>query len=910
MVENGAAGTATLTVNSAANTTYAGTIQDGAAGTLALIKGGAGALSLGGVNTFTGATTINGGVLAVNGTNSGGGLVTVASSGTLGGVGSITGAVTVSSGGAIAPGTSVGTITLGSLTLDAGSGLTYEFNTTPANDQIVITTSDGLVINGGAFTVYSEGTQTAWGTNGVYNLISYTGSIGGSGIGSLSTANAAPGKQYTFGTSGGWVTLTVADGGLVADWNVDADGLWTTNANWNPSAPNGDGDAANFGSAITAPRTITLDADRTIGGVTFDNANAYTIAPSSTQSLTMGNGSGTKVVQVLTGTHTISAPVVMASSMQADVASGQKLTLSGAISGSGSLNKTQAGTLVLGTANSYTGSTNLNAGTTEFVAGGLGNGSALNIGGGATLKYTSGNTDDISTKTVTVGAGGAVIDTNGNDVLLANAIGNAGSGGLTKAGSGALTLNGANTYFGGTVINAGSVVINSASSLGDASGSATIGNATLRSTATFSSSRNFSLGHANSAVSVDPSTVLTIGGVVSGAGTLNKTGDGTLTLTGSNSFAASVISGGVVALGGVANTGIGTGSVTFQGGTLSSNAAGGSDPGGGGYGFVNNFIVPAGQTGTLNLPFRGNNTGSLTGSGTFNVNTHGTRDDFAGNWSAFTGQINVGTATGSGDFRINNTSGYGGAAMNLAAGVSMYVSTNFSTNPTTFNIGELSGDATSSLTGQNVTNSARTAIYSVGGRNTDATFAGVIRDGNVSAVVQPTAITKVGTGIWTLTGTSTYTGATTVSAGTLLVEGALGNTTITVGSAGRLGGTGILGGSLVFGQNATLVFNPTTPLTVSGSVTFANPASFGVNSIIGLSSSTPEGIYTLIAGNVDTTGLANFGSANAYDLGSGKLAYFQQGSLQLVVVPEPSLVASSVAGGLVVVLLANRRRKA
>jgi hypothetical protein len=69
-----------------------------------------------------------------------------------------------------------------------------------------------------------------------------------------------------------------------------------------------------------------------------------------------------------------------------------------------------------------------------------------------------------------------------------------------------------------------------------------------------------------------------------------------------------------------------------------------------------------------------------------------------------------------------------------------------------------------------------------------------------------------------------------------------------------------------------------------------------VDDIVGLSNSTPAGTYTLIAGNVDTTSLANFGSSNAYDLGAGTSAYFQAGSLQLVVVPEPSTCIMALAG--------------
>jgi len=59
-----------------------------------------------------------------------------------------------------------------------------------------------------------------------------------------------------------------------------------------------------------------------------------------------------------------------------------------------------------------------------------------------------------------------------------------------------------------------------------------------------------------------------------------------------------------------------------------------------------------------------------------------------------------------------------------------------------------------------------------------------------------------------------------------------------------------------------------------------------------LTSGTADGIYTLINGTatIDFANVSNVGSSNAYDLGGGKSAYFQSGSLDLVVtaVPEPS----------------------
>lgn len=186
----------------------------------------------------------------------------------------------------------------------------------------------------------------------------------------------------------------------------------------------------------------------------------------------------------------------------------------------------------------------------------------------------------------------------------------------------------------------------------------------------------------------------------------------------------------------------------------------------------------------------------------------------------------------------------------------------------------------------------------------DGTMTSVLADG-----VGALSVVKAGAGAWVLGGVNTYTGSTSVQAGSLVVNGVLGNGPLSVGSGALLSGTGTIGGNLVFGAGSTLGFDAFAPLTVSGSVTFASPSTFGVEDIVGVSSSTPDGTYTLIAGNVDTTNLANLGAVNAFDLGSGKAAYFQSGSLQLVVVPEPTSLAAVAAGAGIVAMVLRRRAR-
>jgi autotransporter-associated beta strand protein len=183
-------------------------------------------------------------------------------------------------------------------------------------------------------------------------------------------------------------------------------------------------------------------------------------------------------------------------------------------------------------------------------------------------------------------------------------------------------------------------------------------------------------------------------------------------------------------------------------------------------------------------------------------------------------------------------------------------------------------------------------------------FGGVIA-GNLDLV-------KQGSSTLALAGANTFTGNTDVFAGTLLVDGSLAGG-VAAASAGTIGGNGTIGGSLVLaGNGSKFIFDPLNTLTVNGaSVSFLGD--FGIGDLIGLDATTPLGVYTLIDGDatVLTENLLNLGSGNPFDLGGGKSAFFQTGSLQVAVVPEPSTVALAAAGlGLTALAARRRLRKA
>ena len=135
----------TLIFNRSYASTYSGIIS----GTGAVTKQGGGTLNFTGTSSYTGATHVDGGFLLVNG-QLGNTAVAVNASGLLGGSGTILGDVTVGSSGTLAPGNSPGVLTVGSLSLSAGSHTLMEITGTSTSlyDQIVGTGSGGLTYGG------------------------------------------------------------------------------------------------------------------------------------------------------------------------------------------------------------------------------------------------------------------------------------------------------------------------------------------------------------------------------------------------------------------------------------------------------------------------------------------------------------------------------------------------------------------------------------------------------------------------------------------------------------------------------------------------------------------------------------------------------------------------------------------
>jgi alpha-L-rhamnosidase len=354
----------------------------------------------------------------------------------------------------------------------------------------------------------------------------------------------------------------------------------------------------------------------------------------------------------------------------------------------------------------------------------------------------------------------------------------------------------------------------------------------------------------------------TLSGNISGA-TNGITVNGSLTLSGTNTYTGGlVIDTNSIVLTGNTNASLvawGSGDITFMGGTLQFFGYAGSSAADWG-GCFNTFNIPAGQAGTLLLPpVFGNTTlfaSALTGGGILNVTVDYIRDSFAGNWSAFNGQINVSPRSGSGDFRINNTDGYANAAIYLDSGVNFY---NVNNNLQTISIGELGG-ASGAYIGAG-SSASLNPTWRIGARNTTNTYAGVIADSGVTSLI------KVGTGTLVLSGPNTYSGGTTVSAGLLLVNNTTGSGTgagaVTVASGATLGGAGAVAGPVTVNSGGTLApGNPMGALIFSNSLTLAA----GSTTILAVSQAPLTNAAAVVLG-----GLANGGALVVTNLGATPL---------------------------------------
>jgi autotransporter-associated beta strand protein len=370
--------------------------------------------------------------------------------------------------------------------------LHYSSTVAPVVTSVIITnTADGLTVGvrGQSATIYVT-VQPGNGTLGAGSVIANLSLLGGS---SSQVLNYLGGNNWSYtillgqgavvGTDSVGVTATdsvSASGSSAGSFTINASSLtwngsgadanWGTGGNWVGTVPPGfAGDSVTFtGSANTAPN---LETDYNVVGVTFDvAASSFTNVSTTGKALTLSgpvnNYSGSPQVFDL-------AVAMNGSPTIADYGAG--IVFDGPISGGGL--EVSSGTVTLAGADTYTANTTIDSGAMLKAGGsaalpyGSGKGN-VSISGTLDLNGTnasinglsgSGNVDNTSpTNPAVLNIGNADVD-----ATFAGVVQNTGTNlALVKTGAGTLTLNGVNTYSGGTTISNGTVKFGNGNALG------------------------------------------------------------------------------------------------------------------------------------------------------------------------------------------------------------------------------------------------------------------------------------------------------------------------------------------------------------------------------------------------------------------------------------------------------------
>ena len=768
---------------------------------------------------FGGTIQSLGGLLQVDGalTNAAA-IVTLTNGGTLGGTGSIAGTVNVGSG-SVAPGDSPGTITFGTLNLAAASNLNFEFATPNSpggltNDRIIVT---GALTLDGTLNVSTPAVPLA---QGIYNIATY-GTLNNNGLNLGVLPALAGGATASINISSpGFVNLIIAGAGFEQFWDGDAvgnanngvvnggNGTWTAGSpNW--TTANGALNANWQGHVGTFQGTAgTVGVDFAAG---FEGFNFLTGGYALTDA-----GGGSLVSSGASFVNTASA-------------AGDVTVFDIAVTGAGSLVKQGAAFLDLVRANSYTGGTDIQQGIVRLYDSASAGTGAISMANGTVLDLVS-NGQSVGNNLVLTGSDRVRAY---QTASLTGVVSGTGKLISDQFSGGTLTLaNAANSYSGGTDLDAGTLAIGSDHALGAGFTALTFtGASTLQFTASVDLFRPVVL-NATGTIDTNGFDSNVLGGFVSGAGKLIKAGAGQLSFYGgsSNTGGTDLTAGAIRIENG---SSIGSGTLTTTGGTT---FVAGAFPNAN-ITFANDVVLGAGTT-TLDVV--GTNSVQVYATDTYSSN--GTILGLSGGISG-AGTLNV-VGTGKVTFAGNNS--YAGGTVVDQALVSVTNGNSLGTGALTLNgFSGLRNNTAGTVTLANdvVFNGATNTVGGTG----NLTLAGGISGG--------ADLVKVNSDTVNLTGdASGFTGDTDVVNGKLLINtffGAGGGQSVNVLTGATLGGAGIITANVNVGSNAIYApGNSPGTMIIIGNLNFANNAiinyDLGQASVIG----GPNNDQTTVFGNL------------------------------------------------------------
>lgn len=657
--------TGVLTGTGSAFNMQSGSVSAILAGSLGLTKSTAGTVTLSGANQYTGTTTISAGTLAFTADNNLG-----------------ASAATISlNGGTLSMATSTGTVINTHVITVGANGGTID----TGNQQYYLNTAN-LLIGSGALTVNGNVSGTIGSLRlGLNNSFTGTTAISsgalvenqnatglGSGAVTVNSGGELVASNITMAnavTANGGSTLSFDNGTVGTFSGAVALGTGTTTIALRDWYNNGSVRSGTISGAITGSGGLAVNSGTGTGGVlTLSNAlstysggttvSASTInlgnsAAAGTGAISLGNGA---TLNVLNST-TFTGNAVSISGLNANAT----LTTSSATGGfSAAFSGSSDQTLTIGgaTAVNLSASSQQLSGFSGTVSIGSGSflafrANALNNGGSNALFNINGNLTTRNGGAValgglsgsgTVGMGGSggnnigltyTIGARNSDTIFSGSISEADAANgkrvsIVKTGTGSQTFSGINTYTGATSVNAGTLALSGAGTMGNGTSALTLGGGTLAlgttsqtvgavsittAAASGNTIENGSLtGTSYAASNTTGNAVVTANLLVNGGADLTKSGAGTLTLTGTNTYTgATAVNAGKLVVG-VA----GVGSITSNVTVASSATIGGSGTITGNLTLSGESSLGAANGGTLAA---GNSPGVLTATGTTNFNT-------------------------------------------------------------------------------------------------------------------------------------------------------------------------------------------------------------------------------------------------------------------------------------------------
>ncbi|MGC9941922.1 MAG: autotransporter-associated beta strand repeat-containing protein [Verrucomicrobiota bacterium] len=617
------------------NSTFATTITNNGtiiltgvlgSGTGGLVETGTGLLQLGGTNTYTGTTTVNGGTLQfiASGSSSTASAVTVNASGTVDLNGFNESILSLAGAGSVTLGS--GTLTINNIAATTfsgvlgGTGNLVKSGTGVLTLSGVNTYSGGTSINAGAISVAAN--------TGLGNA-SGTLTLNGGQLATSATLTSA--RAILLGTSGGVIKPA---GTLTLSGTISGPGALTKIGSATLALT---GTNTYLGGTTNGAGTITISADTALG-----NSNGSLTFTNSATLISKASFSSVRNIFINAGTATF------------NIGTGLTNTLNGVISGAGALTKSGTGLLALGGNDTYTNKTTISAGTLQLAGnGGI---SALS----PVVITVASAVFDLNNFTATIGSlastaagkvtlGNGSLTAGGNNANTTNSAIISGTGGFTKTGTGTMFFSSANTYWGPTIVGAGALQMNASSLIALTSPLVVSNGASFnlnnfsQYVASLTGAGSVNLGSGTLTTANFNNTVFS--GAISGAGAFTKVGTGMQVFTGTNTYSGattvdvgnlqvngSSASSAVTLASGATLSGSGTvGVVTVANG--STNSPGTNGPGtmnsgpqtwtaGGNYAWqINNPIGSAGASsgwdlinisGTLNV--------SATSASKFNLN--------------------------------------------------------------------------------------------------------------------------------------------------------------------------------------------------------------------------------------------------------------------------------------------------